>query len=271
MLTPFQLGMPANSPPADPIGSDSGAIERQMEEIRSAALAGKPLKPLMVAIMQALGFEHFVYATTTISRPTRDSRSFVWTTMPWEWMAKYDQNAYVEIDPRITLTLGRSAPFVWDSAEFEHCKELRAFFADAAAYGTRSGVSIAFSDPAFARVGVGFNSSISPVHASRRQEVNASLGDLMIFAARFHDMFVANHVEPNSLGPMQGVPLSPRERQCLVLAARGMASPDIGIKLDITARTVGFHFSNIVSKLGAINRMEAVAIAVSKGLIRVDS
>jgi LuxR family transcriptional activator of bioluminescence operon len=68
---------------------------------------------------------------------------------------------------------------------------------------------------------------------------------------------------------LSGAPLSPREQDCLVLAARGIVSADIGTKLGIAERTVHFHFANIVSKLGALNRAEAITIAVMKGLIRV--
>jgi LuxR family quorum-sensing transcriptional regulator LasR len=68
----------------------------------------------------------------------------------------------------------------------------------------------------------------------------------------------------------QGSPLSPRECQCLTLAAHGMTSIDIGLKLSITERTVNFHFSNIISKLGVLNRHEAIAMGVAHGLVRVE-
>ena len=45
-----------------------------------------------------------------------------------------------------------------------------------------------------------------------------------------------------------------------------MTSIDIGEKLGIAERTVNFHFGNILSKLGALNRHEAIAIAVRRGL-----
>ena len=181
-----------------------------------------------------------------------------------------DQKAYVEVDPRISMTMDRSTPFVWDSADFEYREDLRSFFTDAAEFGTRSGVAISVSDPTFVRMGFAFNSPISPVDAARRREIDAMLGDLMLFAAGFHDLFVANYFDPNNLGPMSGTPLSPREQECLVLAARGIVSADIGAKLGIAERTVHFHFANIVSKLGALNRAGAITIAVTNGLIRVD-
>jgi DNA-binding CsgD family transcriptional regulator len=38
-------------------------------------------------------------------------------------------------------------------------------------------------------------------------------------------------------------------------------------KLGITERTANFHFSNILSKLGAMNRAEAIAKAAARGLL----
>ncbi len=48
-----------------------------------------------------------------------------------------------------------------------------------------------------------------------------------------------------------------------------MTSADIAFKLDISARTVNFHFSNIMQKLGALNRYEAISLALSQRLIVV--
>jgi len=62
-------------------------------------------------------------------------------------------------------------------------------------------------------------------------------------------------------------PLTPREHEVLRLLARGMENKDIAAELTISQRTVKFHVSAILSKLGAGNRTEAVAIAAQCGLI----
>ena len=49
-----------------------------------------------------------------------------------------------------------------------------------------------------------------------------------------------------------------------------ITSADIGMKLGIVERTANFHFSNILSKLGALNRHEAIAKGMQLGLIRMD-
>lgn len=55
--------------------------------------------------------------------------------------------------------------------------------------------------------------------------------------------------------------LSIREQECLVLMARGMTNREIAKTLGIRDRTVKFHADNVMRKLGASTRAEAVAIA----------
>ena len=62
-------------------------------------------------------------------------------------------------------------------------------------------------------------------------------------------------------------PLTDREMDVLRLMAQGRANKEIGATLFISERTVKFHVSSILSKLGAANRTEAVAIAAQQGLV----
>ncbi|NIN66400.1 MAG: hypothetical protein GTO63_17260 [Anaerolineae bacterium] len=61
--------------------------------------------------------------------------------------------------------------------------------------------------------------------------------------------------------------LTRRERQILLLVCRGMCNKEIARELDITGKTVEWHISNILGKLGAANRTQAVAIALERGLL----
>jgi DNA-binding NarL/FixJ family response regulator len=62
--------------------------------------------------------------------------------------------------------------------------------------------------------------------------------------------------------------LTEREMEVLSLMAKGLNNPQIGEALSIAERTVRFHVENILSKLKAANRMEAVMIAIQRGLVR---
>jgi DNA-binding CsgD family transcriptional regulator len=241
-----------------------------LQPLIAAAMAGEPLEPTMESIVRGFGFDSFIYAMATDPQPNHDSRSYVWTTLPRVWVAEYDRNAYVEIDPRVTTSWGRTTPLIWDASTIGGDAKVHHFLDRAASHGIRSGVTISFSDSRYPRCGASFNSSISPVSESRRQAIVDRLGDLMVLTAGFHDLFMASVVNRGLPPGLQGAPLSPRERQCLQMAAHGMTSADIGIKLGIVERTANFHFSNILSKLDALNRQEAIAKGMKLGLIRMD-
>ncbi|MEU6590088.1 AAA family ATPase [Streptomyces sp. NPDC046881] len=61
--------------------------------------------------------------------------------------------------------------------------------------------------------------------------------------------------------------LTARERDVLRLLARGRSNRQIGEELFITGKTASVHVSNILAKLGAASRTEAVAVAYRRGLI----
>ena len=64
-------------------------------------------------------------------------------------------------------------------------------------------------------------------------------------------------------------PLTPRELEVLKWLSHGKSSWDISVILGISEETVNFHAGNIMRKLNAMNRIHAVAIALSNGLIEM--
>ncbi|WP_448642394.1 helix-turn-helix transcriptional regulator [Geodermatophilus sp. URMC 63] len=60
---------------------------------------------------------------------------------------------------------------------------------------------------------------------------------------------------------------TPREAEVLALLARGRTNRQIGSELHISEKTASVHVSNILAKLGAGSRTEAVALAAAKGLL----
>ncbi|MCB0180151.1 MAG: response regulator transcription factor, partial [Anaerolineae bacterium] len=63
--------------------------------------------------------------------------------------------------------------------------------------------------------------------------------------------------------------LTPRELEVLGLLAQGLQNKEIAVELVISERTVKFHVSSIMSKLGAGNRTEALSIAAQRGLVQL--
>lgn len=61
--------------------------------------------------------------------------------------------------------------------------------------------------------------------------------------------------------------LTRREREILELLGQGLSEREMADHLHIGTRTVEFHVANILSKLGAGNRREAVALAQGSGVL----
>lgn len=68
-------------------------------------------------------------------------------------------------------------------------------------------------------------------------------------------------------GPI-GYDLSDREHQVLSLMVKGLNNNEIAETLVVSLSTIKHHVSNILSKLDATNRAEAVALAVQHHLIK---
>lgn len=61
--------------------------------------------------------------------------------------------------------------------------------------------------------------------------------------------------------------LTDRELEVLRLMVRGLTNPEIATKLFVSRSTVKFHVSNILMKLGAGSRTEAVSMAIHTKLV----
>lgn len=74
-------------------------------------------------------------------------------------------------------------------------------------------------------------------------------------------LHAASH--PSTLGS----DLTAREREVLVLLVKGLHNNEIAVRLRVSQSTIKGHVSNILAKLGATSRTEAVALAVQHRLV----
>jgi two-component system, NarL family, response regulator LiaR len=105
---------------------------------------------------------------------------------------------------------------------------------------------------------------------------NASAQELvtvMHTAARGHRVLapeVTDAMIAEQRSPAPGADLTQRERELLALMARGLSNQEICTALTIALPTVKFHVTNILAKLHADNRTEAVLVALKHKLVTLE-
>jgi len=101
-------------------------------------------------------------------------------------------------------------------------------------------------------------------NASYPEKIKKILPQLRLDSALFTSCIVDFVIMggENELGDLL---FSRREQECLTWMAKGRSNIEIGQILEISNSTVKFHVKNIMQKLSASNRTEAVAIAARSG------
>lgn len=99
---------------------------------------------------------------------------------------------------------------------------------------------------------------------SPRQEILAA-----IRAVSRDQPYTSSSVAAKAVQRMSKPQLTKREVDVIQLLAQGRSNKDIARRLDITEGTAKTHVKSILTKLDAISRTEAVAVAHKRGLVHL--
>ncbi len=83
-------------------------------------------------------------------------------------------------------------------------------------------------------------------------------------------VYLDREVSRNIDGDFSPEELSVREREVLLLAAKGLSSKEAAKELFISDRTVQTHLASIYDKLGAKNKTEAMLLALKYGIVTLE-
>ena len=254
--------------PLSPLAESTAPVPTALLALFDAANRGRPLERAVEQIIKPFGFDTFFFGMTTAENLKTESRYYYSTNASLQRIAEYDQRSYIEIDPRLVHAWNSMTPFIWDRRVSEGDVKVERFLEEAATYwGVGSGICVPLRGDFHSRSVFAVNAAKRDVDSETAKTWAGLLGDIVLLAMHFHDTFVRTVIDRGIAPTQQGAPLSSREIQCLQFAAHGLTSSDIAQRLGLVERTVSFHFANIISKLAAANRAEAVAIATARQII----
>jgi LuxR family transcriptional regulator, activator of conjugal transfer of Ti plasmids len=216
--------------------SDAQALRLAMEEAASA-----------------LDLPCFAYLA--LPRATGNSARLI-SNYPTQWTTHYLQSHYERLDPVIFQVLADPEPFEWgpDVTSSTPSPQQLELLDDAAFFGIRYGFTIPIHDGSGAIAAVTYASQERGSVFRHCIERNGRV--LQLMALYFH-AYARRKIVTDRF--VDGVPLSPRELECLEWAARGKSAWDIGQILGISRRTAAFHLDNAKAKLGVHSICQAVA------------
>lgn len=219
---------------------------------------------LCSAISEAYGFDHFIYGT---SFPTSLVKPFtlIISGYPDAWREHYQMHGYLTLDPAVRHCARSVRPLVWQDLMLDPEMDRRSLtvMQEARDFGLASGTSLPIRG-GYGEIGV-LSFSSERTMQQTRSEIDHAIPSLYLLSAYLHE--AASRLVNQGCLPFKPPKLTARERECLLWAAEGKTSWEIARILGISERTVIFHLQNATRRLNASSRQQAVALAISQGLI----
>lgn len=217
-----------------------------------------------------LGFDSFVFGIVANDRrPDAESRTYAITNQDDAWVRRYDERAFLELDPRVELAREPGYAF-WETREFRKDPRHRLFLKESAVYGIESGLVIGLctrDPPSYAMLAL---NRAAPTFDRWSAEQRALIAGQVSILGKVLSRTVRRFLkEQELLFPAPPMKLNLREHEILELAAAGKSSKEIAATLGIAKITVDMHVATTLSKMGALNRYQAIAKAIANKLIDV--
>lgn len=215
------------------------------------------LKSAMRRFASAVGVDFYVYGNTRMGL----EQPYIDSAYPPAWMAHYLANGYQYIDPVVLESQRTHLPFAWRFLATRPgglSPAQRKLFAEAAEYGIRDGFTIPFhnSEGCIAMLSYAFKS------VEELKQVMAAQSRLKMLAVYYHTA-----VERLLDVQIPEDELSAVERQCLTGIANGHSLWEISGRIHRPEPDVAGALRSAREKLGTATTAQAVAKAITQGLI----
>lgn len=222
------------------------------------------LHAVCAEVCQEHGFDRFIYGARLPTSFVKPYFIFI-SGYPKTWREHYTTNNYMVIDPTVQYCAQNITPMSWDGESLRKTEnaEIRRFMSEAQDFGINSGVSFPVHTAQGDFAMLSFASEQLQTRSLPRIQRVLPMGQL--FTAYLHE--AVRRVFVKDVLALSKIELTQREKQCLLWATEGKTTWETSRILNISERTVTFHMQNVQNKLGVGNRQQAVARAVSLGII----
>lgn len=179
---------------------------------------------------------------------------------PAEWLELYTAKNLYEVDSLIKENFTNFRLQRWKDT-FRKYMTPKEFLSHAGDFGLNDGFTHGLKNPSANRGSI-FTLSGNSIEFNNRTEMI-----LELVVPHFHQAItrIADQQSKHNVPP-----LSKREVEVLNWLQNGKSSWDISMILRISESTVNYHIENIKRKLDVVNRLQAVSVAVQRGLIGIE-
>lgn len=213
-------------------------------------------------ILDGYGLRNAVYYCPTFRSRAMDDPFLVVTYQP-DWVSHYIRSNYAAVDPVVNVGARSLLPVDWSRFDRSNRKVVKMFNELREAGVGAQGLTIPIrgaENGMWALFSVTSN-DLDVEWARHRRQIVA---DLVLIGHFVHQKAFELH----SSGEVVDLnAITRRETEALAWTAEGKAIADIATLMHISAETVKAHLDSARFKLGALNRVHAVAKAIRSGII----
>ncbi|NGN43530.1 autoinducer-binding protein [Mesorhizobium sp. CGMCC 1.15528] len=229
---------------------------QRLTDIIAVAQDEVTLKKALVGLVQELGFDFYAFMHI------QPVRMVVVSNYPAEWQARYVSRDYARIDPIIAAARLKMEAFDWaaDDRRPTGSRAVGRFYAEATAFGIRSGISIPV------RTAFGHVSILTLASNKKVVCLEEDIDPIAAATAVAHLHARLEHQTIETRAHTQ-VRLTAKQALCLKWAAEGKTMKAIAMIENMSFANVCFHISNARKALDAETLPQATARATQLGLI----
>lgn len=228
-------------------------------EIIFACGSNESLTEALLSVSREYGFTSILLGFKS-SRVTDYANSLIWTNYPAAWREIYQQDKLHLVDSTVNHALHHLKPLLWNQTNFRTHDEC-VLYEQAAGFGLKVGITLPIHGPKGEFGLLNFASDCRITHA----DMLASVSTLIL--TRDLAFECGLRLSSSDTQKPRKSPFTPKETECLKWLTNGKTSWEIAKILTCSEATINFHVSNILKKLGVLNRQQAVVKSLMEGWI----